>query len=582
VRFGLFYEHQLPRPWKEGDEERLLSNALEQIELADRLGYDYVWEVEHHFLEEYSHSSAPEVFLAAASQRTRRIRLGHGIVQLPHSINHPARTAERIATLDLISGGRVDFGTGEGSSQAELAAFGVARETKKEQWEEALDATTRMMVEEPFAGYDGEWLKMPVRNVIPKPKQKPHPPLWAACSRRETILTAAKKGIGALSFSFAEPEQAAQWVDDYYSIIESTECVPAGFSVNANLAVVVPFMCSNDEQRAIESGIDGAHFFGYSLAHYYVFGQHSPGRTDIASEFRRHRSEQGFARDLVKPGNEPLGVRILEQGLGSMRGAVGTPKQIADLVSRYEKAGVDQIIFVAQAGSNRHENVCESLELFGTTVLPEFAARADEVDKVKEERLGDSVGAALARREPARTAPEYVVTPSGEKDPAPVFEGVSSKKKTASNRSSAGARVRRRLRTSGEAAFRRFVAASDDDRIERFVGSPTGLKLLFKGMEDAFVPAKAGDFSGEIQYELTGRDGERPWVLAISGGRARTRPGRCESPQVTLRMPVPVFARIAAGELEPARAWLDQQLQIEGNLETATKLAEMFGRTSPY
>src|SRR5919201_4763228 len=219
MRFGLFYEHQLPRPWGEDANERLLTNALEQIELADRAGIDYVWEVEHHFLEEYSHSSAPEVFLAAASQRTNRIRLGHGIVQIPSGFNHPARVAERIATLDLVSGGRVEFGTGESSSQAELGAFGVDRETKRAQWEESLDAITRMFVEQPFAGYDGKWLSMPPRSVVPKPKQKPHPPLWVACSRRETILLAAQRGIGALTFSFAEPEEAKGWVDEYHAII---------------------------------------------------------------------------------------------------------------------------------------------------------------------------------------------------------------------------------------------------------------------------------------------------------------------------------------------------------------------------
>src|SRR5213596_1300711 len=133
MKFGIFYEHQLPRPWGPDDEHRLLKNALDQVELADKLGIDYVWEVEHHFLEEYSHSSAPEVFLAAASQRTSRIRLGHGIVQLPPAVNHPARIAERIAALDLVSGGRVDFGTGEGSSQAELGAFGIERQVKHEQ-----------------------------------------------------------------------------------------------------------------------------------------------------------------------------------------------------------------------------------------------------------------------------------------------------------------------------------------------------------------------------------------------------------------------------------------------------------------
>src|ERR687888_2082518 len=157
MQFGIFYEHQLPRPWTDGAEQQLFQEALEQVALADRLGIDYAWEVEHHFLEEYSHSSAPEVFLAAASQRTQRIRLGHGIVQLPPGFNHSARVAERIATLDLISHGRVEFGTGESSSQAELGAFGVDRDSKRAQWEESLDAITRMFVEEPFAGFDGRW-----------------------------------------------------------------------------------------------------------------------------------------------------------------------------------------------------------------------------------------------------------------------------------------------------------------------------------------------------------------------------------------------------------------------------------------
>src|ERR1700716_2180615 len=133
MRFGIFYEHQLPRPWSERSEASLLQEALEQVELADRVGFDYVWEVEHHFLEEYSHSSAPEVFLAAASQRTRRIRLGHGIVLLPVNYNHPARVAERIATLDLVSDGRVELGTGESSSEMELGGFNVERASKREQ-----------------------------------------------------------------------------------------------------------------------------------------------------------------------------------------------------------------------------------------------------------------------------------------------------------------------------------------------------------------------------------------------------------------------------------------------------------------
>lgn len=215
MRFGMFYEHQLPRPWGETSEYQLLQDALDQIELADRLGIEYVWEVEHHFLEEYSHSSAPEVFLAAASQRTKNIRLGHGILQTSPLYNHPARTAERLATLDLLSGGRVDFGSGESTTTAELGGFNVGLAEKQEQWKEGLETVLRCLTEEPFTGVDGKWVQMPARNVVPKPMQKPHPPLWVACSRRETIMKAAEQGLGALTFAFVDPEDAASWVKAY-------------------------------------------------------------------------------------------------------------------------------------------------------------------------------------------------------------------------------------------------------------------------------------------------------------------------------------------------------------------------------
>jgi alkanesulfonate monooxygenase SsuD/methylene tetrahydromethanopterin reductase-like flavin-dependent oxidoreductase (luciferase family) len=404
VRFGIFYELQLPRPWAEDDEHRLLKDALDQVELADRLGFDYLWEVEHHFLEEYSHSSAPEVFLAAASQRTRHIRLGHGIVQLPVGFNHPARVAERVATLDLLSDGRVDFGTGESSSEAELGGFGIERATKRDQWEEALDAVTRLMVEEPFAGYEGRFFRMPPRNVVPKPLQRPHPPLWVACSRRDTIHMAATRGIGALTFSFIEAAEARSWVDDYYATIASEECVPAGFAVNANLACVLPLMCHADESTAVDRGLDGSHFFGYSLGHYYAFGTHKPGVTDVWADFQENRDRFGFSRAVGARTGVQLGAQLMEHGLGSLRGAIGTPSQITTLVRAYEEAGVDQLIFVSQSGRNRHEHICESLELFAREVMPEFHDRAAESETVKAERLAPSVAAALARRDPPRRA----------------------------------------------------------------------------------------------------------------------------------------------------------------------------------
>ncbi len=408
MQFGLFYEHQLPRPWAADSEHRLLKDALEQVEIADRLGIDYLWLVEHHFLEEYSHSSAPEVFLAACSQRTRRIRLGHGIVQLPLNFNHTARVAERIATLDLISDGRVEFGTGEASSEAELAGFAIPRATKREQWAEALDAVTRMFVEEPFAGWQGTYLKMPPRNVVPKPLQKPHPPLWLACGRRETIHLAAAKGMGALAFSFLEPREAKFWVDDYAATILSQACVPAGFAVNPSLAIVLPMMCHHDEATAIDRGLDGGHFFGFSLAHYYIFGNHQPGKTHLWEEFLEKRSMFGFDRAIAAKTGAELGAQMMEQELGSLRGAIGTPQQIRTLLRGYEEVGIDQVIFVSQAGRNRHEHICESLELFAREVMPEFAERHPARQRAKSERFAGAVEAALARRDPPRAAdPEY-------------------------------------------------------------------------------------------------------------------------------------------------------------------------------
>src|ERR1700736_5061280 len=194
MRFGIFYEHQLPRPWSERSEADLLRDALEQVELADRVGLDCVWEVEHHFLEEYSHSSAPEVFLAAASQRTQRIRLGHGVIQM--TTNHPARVAERVSTLDLVSHGRVELGLGEASSTTELHPFGRRFRDKREVWEDAVRALIPMFGPG-GAEYHGPYFDFPLRNVIPKPLQKPHPPLWVACSQRDTIEMAGRRRLGA-------------------------------------------------------------------------------------------------------------------------------------------------------------------------------------------------------------------------------------------------------------------------------------------------------------------------------------------------------------------------------------------------
>jgi alkanesulfonate monooxygenase SsuD/methylene tetrahydromethanopterin reductase-like flavin-dependent oxidoreductase (luciferase family) len=377
MKFGIFYEHQLPRPWVEGGELKLFQEALDQVELADRLGIDYAWEVEHHFLEEYSHSSAPEVFLAACSQRTRRIRLGHGIVLMPPGYNHPARVAERIATLDLVSVGRVDWGTGESASIAEMGGFGVSPEEKREMWREATTEAANMLVMDPYPGYQGKYFSMPCRNVVPKSVQKPHPPIWLACSRRETIHEAARCGIGALTFAFIDPNEAVKWVKEYYDIIKSEACVPIGHMVNANIAMVCGFSCHADAEEARRRGLDGFRFFGYALGHHYIFGEHVPGRTSIWANYEK-------ARDFLP--------------MAPGAGGIGTPQQIAENMRLFEDAGVDQVIFLQQGGMNRHEHICSALELFATSVMPAFKARQAAIDARKDAELAPYIAAALARR----------------------------------------------------------------------------------------------------------------------------------------------------------------------------------------
>jgi alkanesulfonate monooxygenase SsuD/methylene tetrahydromethanopterin reductase-like flavin-dependent oxidoreductase (luciferase family) len=583
VRFGIFYEHQLPRPWSADAEAALLRDSLEQVQLADRLGFDYVWEVEHHFLEEYSHSSAPEVFLAAVSQRTERIRLGHGIVNLMPNVNHPARVAERIATLDLISGGRVEFGTGESSSAAELGGFLVERERKRELWQEALDATTRMFVEVPFAGIEGEFVQMPPRNVIPKPLQRPHPPLWVACSRRETILLAARNGIGALSFSFVEPEAAGKWVDEYYDLIGSEECVPAGFAVNAQVAIVLPMMLAREEAHAIERGVDGAHFFGYALGHYYGLGAHEPGVTDVWREFEGQRESSGFARHIIRPDAAPLGVKLLQEGIGSLRGAIGTPAQVADLVRRYDAVGVDQIIFIIQAGRNRHEHICESLELFAGEVMPEFLSGRDEREAAKAERLKPATEAALARREPARRlSTPYRIDEHAELAAARRRRALPGREEVMATIVDTAQRSARRGATQ---LLGRLVDGASDEQVERRFSSPLAQRALFAGLARSYQPEALPEFEGRLVYELARPAAQEPparWTIHVHNGRATAHQGADSNAKLTIRFTLADFVRIAAGAIDPAEPLLADRASFDGDFALAAKLPEMFGAPSAY
>lgn len=385
MKFGVFYELQLPKPWNEGDEARLFHEALEQIVLADRLGFDHAWEVEHHFLDEYSHSSAPEVFLAAAASVTKNIRLGHGIRQVIPNYNHPARTAEGLATLDIMSNGRVEFGIGEGATRLELGGFNIPAKEKRAMAIEAGEQIANMMVLDPYPGFEGKYFSMPCRNVLPKPVQRPHPPMWMACTNRDTIKVAASLGVGALAFSFLDPEEAHHWSEIYYGIIKSEECRPIGHSVNANIAMVSNFSLHHDREEAIRRGHEGFEFFGYAL-NALVAHDTVPGRTDIWGDYIKAR------------GNRTQEVIDAARRAEAIATGIGTPDDMRAHLRAFQNAGVDQVIFMQQAGRNKHEHICESLELFAKEVMPEFKAEVAAREARKQAELAPYIEAALKRK----------------------------------------------------------------------------------------------------------------------------------------------------------------------------------------
>ena len=368
MKFGIFYEHQLPRDWDEDSEHKLLKDSLTQIELADQLGFDYAWEVEHHFLEEYSHSSAPEVFLGAASQRTKNIRLGHGIVQL--TTNHPARVAEKIATLDLVSDGRVELGLGEGASVTELHPFNLRFRDKRDVWEDAVRCTLPMFWNHGWE-YDGEYFKFPLRAVVPKPLQKPHPPLWIACSQLDTIKYAAHRGMGALCFKFVSLEAARAWVNAYYNTYIRDLKKLEDYKTNPNIAVVSGFMCAETDEEAWEKA-DGWTFFQFALQLYNKEGPFEPGTMNF---WKRYQEWKQTPAGQKRSGSE----------------LIGSPDTIRTRLQELENSHVDQVILLNQAGKNSHEDICASLELFAEKVMPEFQQRQGLQDEWKQRVLAGDV-----------------------------------------------------------------------------------------------------------------------------------------------------------------------------------------------
>jgi alkanesulfonate monooxygenase SsuD/methylene tetrahydromethanopterin reductase-like flavin-dependent oxidoreductase (luciferase family) len=352
----------MQKPWAADQEWRTYHEALEQIELADQVGFDYVWEVEHHFLEEYSHSSAPEVFLAAASQRTKNVRLGHGVALLPYPFNHPIRVAERAAALDIISNGRVDLGTGRSITEQELGGFGIDPADSRPMWEEAIQMIPKMWQTESFS-WEGDYFVVPPRNVLPKPVQKPHPPLWMACTQPDSFRIAGEKGLGALSFGFIAPGVLEASLAAYRRAIEGAE--PVGAFVNNQFAATTFACVAPTDEEALEMGRPAAEFFQESLGILFVPWAK---QANVPPSYQYYKSlaalvEQRLAAD---------GGQRFEEAWRAGALCIGSPQRCRGVAGKYAEAGVDQLILLVQVGRMPHEKVMQTVRLFGEEIIPAF------------------------------------------------------------------------------------------------------------------------------------------------------------------------------------------------------------------
>jgi alkanesulfonate monooxygenase SsuD/methylene tetrahydromethanopterin reductase-like flavin-dependent oxidoreductase (luciferase family) len=356
MKFGLLYEMETPRPWHALSEYNTYWEALAQIELADRVGFDYVWEVEHHFLEEYSHSPAPEVFYGAVSQRTKNIRIAHGVRLLPFNFNHPVKVAEQAAVLDIISNGRVDVGTGRSTTAQELDGFGVDYERTRDEVREALEIIVKAWTEEVLE-YNGKLLQVPPRRVVPKPIQKPHPPMWMACVAPDSYEIAGDRGLGVLSFSL-NWEHVQKSMDDYRkACARRSDQIPK--VANEEFAgLIICHVAENKEEEAI--GLEGARWFMHNVAKLFE---------PLMAKNKLYSYE--YLRNLMAMDLDPKDVPDAQLKEHHMV-VVGNPDEVIRKLENFQKSGISQLICFKQAGRIPHANIMQSIKRMGKYILPYF------------------------------------------------------------------------------------------------------------------------------------------------------------------------------------------------------------------
>jgi len=366
MRFALFYEIPVARPWGPDSERLAYQQTIEQAVAGERHGWDAFWTVEHHFLEEYSHCSNPEVLYGAIAALTERMRLGFGVRLMPKPYNHPVRTAEAVAVLDLISNGRVDLGTGRSSTRAELEGFGIDPAATRGMWQEAIGHIVGCWTNDEHE-FSGEHWSMPKRRVLPKPIQSPHPPIWGATSSADGHRQVGELGLGLCSFAVGvAPEEVKEKIDIYRKAVAGcTE--PIGKYVHDQASTFTMAVCAPTTEEAWASARE-------SFEWYPRYGARL-----IASvaEMQADRGEDlgtyAYAADLKAVADDgSLDLLSLEYLVDIGACVLGTPEQCIETCKRYEAAGVDQLLCLVNPYKVSHEAVMQTIQMMGEHVIPQF------------------------------------------------------------------------------------------------------------------------------------------------------------------------------------------------------------------
>jgi alkanesulfonate monooxygenase SsuD/methylene tetrahydromethanopterin reductase-like flavin-dependent oxidoreductase (luciferase family) len=279
-------------------------------------------------------------------------------------MNHPVRVAERAAALDIISGGRLELGTARSSTWTELGGFGVDPDDTKKTWDEFVRVLPKMWMQDEFE-WHGKAFSMPSRNVLPKPYQDPHPPLWVTVTSPGTELDAADRGLGCLGVSAAGYEEQERRTLEYHRRIAL--CEPVGGVVNDQVHTMNFLYCHEDYRRARDVGVPMVTAFNVANAHLYWTREAYPTRAYQAL------GNAGAAMKPKKaPADDPSVAKGLPEGVG-----VGDPEHLIRTIKRWESIGVTGINFLLNAMEMvPQEQVLESMRLFAREVMPSFRSAA--------------------------------------------------------------------------------------------------------------------------------------------------------------------------------------------------------------